>query len=46
MGDVPSLFESEDLFIKKNYRPITVLPEVSKVYKRIIQDQLISYMEP
>ena len=41
-----SLFKSEDSFIKKNYRPITVLPAVSKIYERIIQDQIIPFMEP
>ena len=46
MGEISSLFKSEDSFIKKNYRPITVLPAVSKVYERIIQDQIIPFMEP
>ena len=38
MGEVSSFFKNEDPFNKKNYRPITVLPAVSKVYERIIQD--------
>ena len=46
MGKVSSLFKNEDPFTKKNYRPITVLPAVSKVYERIIQDQIIPFMEP
>ena len=46
MGEILSLLKSEDSFIKKNYRPITVLPAVSKVYERIIQDQIIPFMEP
>ena len=46
MGEVSSLFKNEDPFNKKNYRPITVLPAVSKVYERIIQDQIIPFMEP
>ena len=46
MGEVSSLFKSEDPFIKKNYRPITVLLAISKVYERIIIDQIISFMEP
>ena len=44
MGEISSLFKSEDSL--KNYRPITVLPAVSKVYERIIQDQIIPFMEP
>ena len=43
---VSSLLKSEDPFIKKDYRPITMLPAVSKVYERIIQDQTISFMKP
>ena len=46
MGEISSLFKSEDSFIKKNYRPITVLPAVSEVYERIMQDQIIPFMEP
>ena len=45
-GEVSSLLKGEDPFIKKNNRPITVLPVVSKVYKRIVKDQAISSMEP
>ena len=46
MGEVLSMFKNEDPFNKKNYRPITVLPAVSKLYERIIQDQIIPFMEP
>ena len=45
MREVSSLFSSEDPFIK-NFRPITVLPAVSKLYERIMQDQITSFMEP
>ena len=33
-GDVSALFENSDSFHKKNYRPIIVLPSVSKVFER------------
>ncbi len=46
MGKILLLFKSEDSFIKKNYRPIIVLPTVSKVYERIIQDRIVPFMEP
>ena len=46
MGEISSLSKSEDSFIKKNYRPINVLPAVSKVHERIMQDQIIPFMEP
>ena len=45
MGEISSLYKSEDPFNKKNYRPITVLPAISKVYEKILQAQLISFME-
>ena len=37
-GDISSLFKKEDAFTKKNYQPITVLPSVSKIYERSVQD--------
>ena len=39
-----SLFKNGDAFAKKNYRPITVLPAMSKIYERIISSQIISYI--
>ena len=36
-GDISSLFKEEDASMKKNYRPITVLPLVSKIYERLVQ---------
>ena len=32
-GDISSLFKKEDALTKKNYRPFTVLPSVSKIMK-------------
>ena len=29
-----------DAFLKKNYRPITVLPSVSKIFQRLMQNQM------
>ena len=46
MRKVWLLLKSEDPFIKKNHRPITVLPAVSKVYERMLQYQIIPFMEP
>lgn len=34
-GDVSALFKNSDSFQKKNYRPITVLPSVCKVFERL-----------
>ena len=49
-GEVSSLIKSLDAFIKKNYRPITVLSSISKVYERILEGQIephsISFLSP
>ena len=37
-GDISSFFKKEDASMKKNYRPITVLPSVSKIYERLVQE--------
>ena len=42
-GEVSSLFKSLDAFTKKNYRPITVLSSISKVYERILEGQIESH---
>ena len=42
-GEVSSLFKSLDAFIKKNYRPITVLSSVSKIYERVLESQIKSH---
>ena len=42
-GEISSLFKSLDAFIKKNYRPITVLSSVSKIYERVLESQIKSY---
>ena len=42
-GDITSLYKKDDNFIKKNYRPITVLPATSKVYERLMESQMKAY---
>ena len=44
-GDISSLFKKEDAFTKKNYRPITVLPSVSKIYDRMMQGQMLPFVQ-
>ena len=39
-GDISSIHSKEDIHVKKNYRPITVLPPVSKVYERLMKSQM------
>ena len=42
---VTPVYKKEDKFLKKNYRPISILPVFSKIYERIIHDQLSSYFD-
>ena len=35
-----------DPFDKKNYRPVSILPLLSKVYERVIYEQASNYFEP
>ena len=44
-GDISSLFKKDDAFTKKNYRPITVLLSVSKIYERLVQDQMLPFVQ-
>ena len=46
LADVTSLHKTEEKTRKKNYRPVSVLPTVSKVFERLLDKQIISYMVP
>ena len=37
---VTPVFKKDDKFDKSNYRPISILPNLSKVYERIMQNQI------
>ena len=39
------IFKKDDATCVKNYRPVSVLPSVSKVFERLMQDEMISYIE-
>ena len=45
-ADVFSLHKAEAKTSKKNYRPVSVLPMVSKVLERIMDRQIIKYITP
>ena len=38
------VFKKEDASLLKNYRPVSVLPIVSKIYERIMQKQILEYI--
>ena len=44
-ADVTAIFKSTDKTQEKNYRPVSVLPTVSKIIERIMQKQFGGYME-
>ena len=44
-GDITSLFKQEYAFSKKGYRPITVLPSVSKSFDRLMQNQMLPFVQ-
>ena len=46
LAEVTPLFKKADPFDKVNYRPVSLLPHVSKVYERIISNQISTYFEP
>ena len=46
LAEVTPLFKKTDPFDKVNYRPVSLLSQVSKVYKRIIFNQISTCFEP
>ena len=44
-ADITPVFKKDDRTQAKNYRPVSVLPIVSKIFERIIHEQLISHFE-
>ena len=45
LADVVPVFKKCDPTCTKNYRPIRVLPTVSKVFERLMHDQITTYMD-
>ena len=45
LADVTTVFKKEDASLLKNFRPVSVLPVVSKIYKRIMQNQILEYID-
>ena len=43
-ADVTPVFKKDDKSDKSNYQPISILPNLSKVYKRIMQNQIYPYL--
>ena len=45
LADITTIFKKEDATFEKNYRPVSVLPVVSKIFERLLQTQINSYFE-
>ena len=45
-AEVTPLFKKADPFDKVNYRPVSLLSHVSKLFERIIFNQVSTYFEP
>ena len=44
LADVTPVYKKKDPTLAENYRPVSVLPSVSKVFERIIQNQIKNYV--
>ena len=45
MADITPVFKKNNLLEKENYRPVSVLPVVSKIFERIMQKQVTLFTE-
>ena len=43
LADITPVYKKKDTTLVENYRPVSVLPSVSKVFERIIQKQLFKF---
>ena len=45
LADITPTFKKDDATSVKNYRPVSVLPAVSKIYERLIQKQIVGHID-
>ena len=45
LAEVIPLFKKDDSLVMKNYRPVSILPSLSKILERIIHNQLLTFMD-
>ena len=43
--DVPPAFKKKSKTSKDNYRPISILPTISKIYERCLHNQMQTYFD-
>ena len=44
-GDIKPIYKKEIRNEKENYRPVSILPNLSKIFERCMHDQLIDYLD-
>ena len=45
LADITPLHKKLEAILKENYRPVSLLPAVSKIFERIMQDQMKIYID-
>ena len=45
LANITPVFKKKDPLKKENYRPISILPAISKIFERFMQQQIVGYME-
>ena len=45
LADIRPIYKKDDATLVKNYRPVSVLPVVSKIFERIMHKQITVYIE-
>ena len=43
-AEVSPIYKNKDLLDKANYRPVSILPTISKLYERVLSDQLSDFL--
>jgi exonuclease III len=46
LAQITPVYKKGDILSKANYRPVSILPTLSKLFEGILADQLSSYMDP
>ncbi|MCU7801407.1 MAG: reverse transcriptase family protein, partial [gamma proteobacterium symbiont of Lucinoma myriamae] len=44
-AQVSPIYKKDDPLSKKNHRPVSILPTISKIYERVLSDQLCQYFD-
>ena len=44
-ADLTPVYKKEEKFLKQNYRPVSILPNISKFFERCLYDQINTYFE-